>query len=283
MLAVTGTGAHAQNKTIEHSDTTAKRSHWVAGTTYQSDDVYLGRKDSVSIPYITPSIGYHDKSGLFITGSASYLPGKNANRIDVATIEGGYSYTSDKFNAEFSAAKDFYSDQSFAVTSAIKGRLSASLSYDFGPIEPSMDLGAEFSDNADIGVTLGLGHSFEIIEDHFEVAPTFHVNAATQNFYGNYFSKRRYSAKRSGTNSNIVASIASASKLQLMDYEFEATFEYTIDKKLKLNFTPTLAIPVNPMTITLTDKSTGGNKTARNTTENLNTTFFFSLGFAYTF
>lgn len=283
ILTVTGLRARAQEKTGNNGDTTEKRSHWVVGTTYQSDNVYLGRKDSVSTPYITPSIGYHDKSGLFITGSLSYLPGNDANRIDVGTIEGGYSYSSDKFNAEFSAAKDFYSDQSFAVTSAIKGRLSTSLSYDFGPIEPSMDLGADFSDNTDIGVTLGLGHSFEIIEDHFEVDPTFHVNAATQNFYGNYFSKRRYSAKRPGGNSNITASIANASKLQLMDYEFEAPFEYTIEKKLKLNFTPTLAIPVNPTAITLTDKTAGSNKTSRTATENLNSTFFFSLGFSYTF
>lgn len=95
IITVTGLRARAQEKISKNGDSTEKRSHWVVGTTYQSNDVYLGRKDSVSIPYITPSIGYHDKSGLFITGSVSYLPGNNANRIDVATIEGGYSYTSD--------------------------------------------------------------------------------------------------------------------------------------------------------------------------------------------
>ncbi|GGB21091.1 hypothetical protein GCM10011511_51050 [Puia dinghuensis] len=286
MLAVTTIDARAQLKTIakpvKKDSTEKKESHWVFGATYLSNSVYLGRKDSVAVPYLTPSIGYHDKSGLFITGSISYLPGSGENRIDLSTIEAGYSHATDNFNIEVSAAKDFYSDASFAVTSAISGRLSAYLSYDFGFIEPSLDLGAEFSDNTDIGVGLGLGHSFSIIEDHFEVDPTLHANLATQNYYASYYSKRRYNPKRqSKTGNSINASLGNASSFQIMDYEFEAPFEYTIGKKLKLNFTPTLAIPVNPSTVTL--MTTSGNRTiTQTTTEDLSTTFYFSLGFSYT-
>lgn len=279
----TGTGARAQERSPKKDSTAKKESHWVFGATYQNNDVYLGRRDSVAIPYITPSIGYHDKSGFFVTGSASYLPASGENRFDVGTIEAGYSHTSDKFNAEVSAAKDFYSDQSFAVTSEIKGRLAASLSYDLGFIEPSIDLGAEFSDKADIGAGLGLGHSFTLIEDRFEVDPTVHVNAATQNFYGSYYSKRRYSAKRTGGNpKNIAASIANAAQFRIMDYELEAPFEYTIMKKLKLTFTPTLAIPVSPSTVTLVSKSTGNTANKQSSVENLSSVFYFSLGFSYT-
>jgi len=270
-------------QTLPQKDAAKKESHWVFGATYLSNDVYLGRRDSVAIPYFTPSIGYHDKSGFFVTGSASYLPASGENRIDVGTIEAGYSHSSDKFNFEISGAKDFYNDQSFAVTSEIKGRLSSSLSYDLGFIEPSLDLGAEFSDKVDIGIGFGLGHSFTIIEDRFEVDPTVHVNGATQNFYGSYFSKRRYSANRKGSNAqSIAASIANASQFQIMDYELEAPFEYTLQKKLKLTFTPTLAIPVNPTTVTLVGKSTGNTTNKQSSVENLTSVFYFSLGFSYT-
>jgi len=282
-LVLFSCAALAQEKTPKKDTTEPKKSHWVIGATYQSDAVYLGRKDSVSIPYITPSIGYHDKSGFFVTGSLSYLPGSGENRIDVGTVEAGYSYTSDKFNAEVSAAKDFYGDQSFAVTSEIGARLSTSLSYDFGPVEPSLDLGAEFSGNVDIGVGLGIAHSFTIIEDHFEVDPSFHINMGSQNYYANYYSKRRYSAKRQGGNpKNISASLANPSKFQVMDYEFEAPFEYAVNKKLKFSFTPTLALPVNPSTVTLNSKTGGNNTASQTTTENLSSTFYFSLGFSYT-
>ena len=280
------TGAHvrAQGIVPKKDSTKKKESHWVFGATYQSNDVYLGRKDSVAVPYLTPSIGYHDKSGLFITGSFSYLPGADENRIDVSTVEAGYSHSSDKFNVELSVAKDFYSDQSFAVTSEIKGRFSASLSYDLGFIEPSLDLGAEFSDQADIGIGFGVGHSFTIIEDVFEVDPTVHVNGATQNFYGNYYSKRRYNPNRKGGNSKntTAASLANASQFQIMDYEFEAPFEYTVKKKLKFNFTPTIAIPVNPSTVTTVSKSTGNTATTQTSVESLSSVFYFSLGFSYT-
>jgi hypothetical protein len=284
ILTATRIDAQDQVKTPKQESTAKKTSHWVVGANYLSNNVYLGRKDSIVTPYITPSIGYHDKSGFFISGSVSYLPGNGENRIDMSTVEGGYSYASDKFNVEVSAAKDFYSDQSFAVTSEINGRLSASLSYDFGILEPSLDLGMEFSGTPDIGLGFGLGHSFTIIDDIFETDPAVHINAATQNFYANYFSKRRYSAKRpgGGKTQNIAAGLANASKLQIMDYEFEAPFEYTIKKKLKLNFTPTLAIPINPSAVTLSTQTSGNKPATQTATENLSSTLYFSLGFSYT-
>jgi len=282
--------AEAQQKP-PHKDSPSpnKSSHWQAGVTYQSDDVYLGRKDSASVPYITPSIGYHDKSGLFIAGSVSYLPGNGENRIDVSTLEGGYSYSSDNFNAEFSAAKDFFSDQSFAVNSEIMGRLSASLSYDFGFIEPSFELGANFSDKPDFGLGIGVEHSFSVIEDRLEIDPAFHVNAASQNYYANYYNKRRYSNNRKGnkhggtTTSTVTAGVMDASRFQIMDYELSAPIEYTM-KKWKFNFSPTLAIPVNPSVVTITSKpSGGGSGTSQTSTESLSNTFFWTLGVSYTF
>ena len=213
----------AQTKPGARDGAGKKTSHWVAELAYQSDEVYLGRKDSVAAPYFTPSIGYHDKSGLYLTGSMSYLPKTGDSRIDVVTIEGGYSYTSDDLSAAVSVAKDFYSDQSYVVSAEISGRVSAHLSYDLGFIEPSVDLGASFGVNPDAVLGFGLEHSFSFLEEKLEIDPTFRVNAGTQQYYANYYNKRRYSTKRSGPKGNntasITATLANPSRFQVMDYE----------------------------------------------------------------
>lgn len=282
-----GSGAWAQGKPVKKDSPTERNSHWIAELAYQSNDVYLGRRDSVSVPYITPSIGYHDKSGLFLTGSFSYLPKTGMTRIDVVSIESGYSYTSDDLSAEVSVAKDFYSDQSYAVNSEIKGRVSAHLSYDLGFVEPSVDLGASFAENTDVGLGFGLEHSFSFLKEKLEIDPAFRANMGTQNYYANYYSKRRYSAKRNATKGNNAAStmanLANASRFQVMDYEWESSMEYKLDKRIKFSFTPTLAIPVNPSTVTLVTRSSGNTTSSTTSTEDLSPAFYFSLGVSYTF
>jgi len=276
--------ASAQEKAAKKDSIAPKKSHWVAGLTYQNNDVYLGRRDSVAIPYLSPSFGYHDRSGFFITASASYLLTPGEQRFDAGSIEGGYSYESDHFSTEITAAKDFFSDRSFAVTSEILGRLSGHFSYDFDVIEPFVDIDANFSEKTDMAFGLGAEHSFSIIENVLETDPAFHINFASQNFYNGYYGKRRYNPNRKNSNSStsVTAAIANASKMQLMDYELEAPIEYNWRKKLKLNFTPTLAIPENPATVTTTTKTTGGKNTTQTTTESLNGVFYFSVAITYT-
>jgi hypothetical protein len=42
-----------------------KDSYVLTDISYQNDAVYLGRFDSITSPYIVPSIGYYDASGFF--------------------------------------------------------------------------------------------------------------------------------------------------------------------------------------------------------------------------
>ena len=278
--------AWAQVKPVKKNNATEKSSHWISELAYQSNDVYLGRRDSVSVPYITPSVGYHDRSGLFLTGSFSYLPNVGASRIDVVTIEGGYSYMSDDLSFEISAAKDFYSDQSYAVSSEINGRVSAHLSYDLDFIEPSLDFGANFAQSSDVVLGFGLEHSFSFLKEKLEIDPAFRANMSTQNYYANYYSKRRYSQQRNtgkGNNAaSTTASLANASRFQIMDYEWESSVEYKLNKRIKFSFTPTLAIPVDPSTVTLVTKSSGNTTSSTTSTEDLSPVFYFSLGVSYT-
>jgi hypothetical protein len=131
---------------------------------------------------------------------------------------------------------------------------------------------------------LGLEHTFSLVNEQLEINPAFRINAGTQNYYASYYGNRRYSQKRYTRNntSSITASLGDASRFQVMDYEWESSVEYKLTKKLKFSFTPTLAIPVNPSTVTLVTKS--GNSTSTTvSTESLSTSFYFSLGVNYTF
>ena len=98
--------ANAQDQPQEKKD----KSYFQVGLKYLSDNVYLGRKDSATISYITPTLGYYNKSGFYITGGISYQPNNGANRIDLATIEAGYDFSiKDKFYGGLYAGKYFYS------------------------------------------------------------------------------------------------------------------------------------------------------------------------------
>lgn len=64
---------------------------------FMNDAVYLGRKDSISAPYLYPSITYFNKTGLYATGSFSFLTKSNESRIDLFLGTIGYEINSKKF------------------------------------------------------------------------------------------------------------------------------------------------------------------------------------------
>jgi len=275
----------AQLKQVEKQ--TPNKSYWIAGIKYLSDNVYLGRKDSVAVPYITPSLGYHDKSGLYFNSSFSYIPVSGENRIDAWALEGGYSHATEKFNFEVSVSKEFYNKQSFNVNSEVKGRMDTYLSYDLGFVEPSLQAGVNFASNPDFGFGLGLEHSFSAADNKLEISPSFLTNVGTGNYYADYYNKRRYSPNRKGKKQgnityDITANLSGASKFQLMDFEFSLPVNYTL-KKFVLNFTPTYALPTHPSDVTLLVKPSSGNSYSQTATEKLENVFFWSLGLTYKF
>lgn len=48
-----------------------KESYFKADLNYLNDLVYLGRRDSIAVPYLTATIGYYHKSGFYLTGALS--------------------------------------------------------------------------------------------------------------------------------------------------------------------------------------------------------------------
>ena len=256
-------------------------SNFKIGVSYLSDNVYLGRKDSVKIPYLTPTIGYYHKSGLFISASASYL--STEKRIDAYNLEGGYSFSKRKWDGEISVGKSFYNDQSYSVKSEVSGSATAYISYDANWIKPSLGGSLDFGSTTDYGATFGIEHTFYTLNGNMDITPTLMANASTQNYYDNYYKKRKYAKTRKGKTVplDITANTLGAANFKIMDYEASLPINYTV-KGFTFNFTPTAAMPVNPNSVMITVKSGQGPGQSRTFVENVGTTFFWTLGLTYT-
>lgn len=263
-----------------------KKSYAMAGLSYLNDNVYLGRKDTVRLPYLTFTIAYYHKSGFFIDGDVNYLASSDS-RIDAVDFDAGYSFTANKYSGEATFSKYFYSSQSTNVKSAVKSSLSYFNSYDFGCIMPTFTAFLNFANKTDIGGILGLEHTFYAIDDKLDITPTFTANASTQNYYNNYYKTRRYTIKRkkkapvTGV-ASITGVVENASDLKVLDYEASIPVDFQVGK-FTFSANPVYAFPVNPSLVQVTTIKANNTSTTRVNTEKIKNTFFVTLGLTYKF
>ena len=97
---------------------------------YISDAIYMGRKDSISAPYLYPSITYYHKSGFYANGSFSYLTKSNESRIDLFLLTAGFEFSVKKFDGDLSVTKYFFNEDSYNVISEVQADFTAAFSYD---------------------------------------------------------------------------------------------------------------------------------------------------------
>lgn len=260
-------------------------SYFEAGIDYLSNNVYLGRHDSLRIPYLTPTISYYNKTGFYATGSLSYLASRANSEVDLLALGAGYSYVKNKFSADLSLEKDFYNSASKNVRAETKGSLNATVSYDPGFIQPVLQGGMVFNIKNDYYAGFGLSHAFYFDDDNFQIDPSFLINASTQNYYNAYYSKRKYKVKRKNGTVALTSTRAylpNTSQFKIMDYELSVPVEYALGNFI-FNFTPAESIPVNPNVAVVTVTPPSGNAVTKTKTEKLSSIFYWSAGFTYTF
>ena len=262
-----------------------EKSYFEAGLSYLSNNVYLGRHDSLKIPYLTPSFYYYNKSGFYAGTSVSYLSNAGISRVDLVEVEAGYAFTRNKFSGILSLEKDFYNSQSKNVKAETKGSLDGTFSYDFGFIKPLLQGGIDFNSRDDYSAGFGLSHSFFFADDNFEINPTLLINASTQNYYNSYYTKRKFATK--GKNHPVAvtttkAYLPNASEFKIMDYEFSLPMDYSLGKFI-FDITPTDVLPVNPNVTVVTVTPPSGISVTRTRTEKLSNIFYWSAGITYDF
>lgn len=158
-LCLFGLQVHA-----EDSDTIkVKKSNFVVGLKYLSNNVYLGRVDSANIMYLVPTISYYHKSGLHIGASLSYQLDAGLNKIDAFSFEAGYDFSiGKKLTGGVSLEKYFYDMNSISLNSVNDFGLTSNFAYDFNIVSLSAGAGLAFNDKTDVITEIGLNRSFEI-------------------------------------------------------------------------------------------------------------------------
>jgi hypothetical protein len=261
----------------QDSTSKTKSSYFKASTSYLTNSVYGGRKDSLATPYITPAIGYYDKSGFFVKGSLSYLAATGDSRIDLFSLETGYDFTiNDKLSGGIYGSKYFYNNSSTSVRSESKGGLGGSLTYDPGAITFSGGLDLSFASKTDINVSGSLAHGFYFGDkgNEWSISPSVAVNLGTQNYYQDYIKNRKSKSGSRGRGGNTggtsTIQTTSSSNFGILDYELSLPITYD-GNKWGLFFTPTYAIPKNPISIA---SSTGSGYVS----EKLDNSFYAEFG-----
>ncbi|MDX1828098.1 MAG: hypothetical protein R3342_01000 [Lutibacter sp.] len=255
---------------------------------YVSDAVFMGRKDSISTPYLYPSLTYHHKSGFYVTSSLSYLTKENQSRVDLFLASIGFDFASDNFSGDFSVTKYFFNNDSYNVISDIEADLTATLSYDFNIVNLSATASSYFnkSSSSDIFLSSEISHDFISSNAKFQISPTAGIYLGSQNFYEEYYINTKIRSQGTGGSGNgsgtggvtettiTTIEIQESQKFNVMAYELSLPMWYT-EKSFTISFLPAVVFPENEATL-LIDETTV-------VKENLKETFYWIVGLTYTF
>jgi len=259
---------------------------------FMNDAVYLGRKDSISAPYLYPSITYFNKTGLYATGSFSFLTKSNESRIDLFLGTIGYEINSKKFSGDISFTKYFFNTDSYNVISEVEADLTGTLGYDFDVFNLNLSLTNFFNKNStsDIFLSSEISHDFVSTDRKFQISPTMGIFLGSQNFYKEYYIYNRFGSERStgsgqgagqGTGSTAdpiettttTVVLEESEKFDLMAVEFSIPIWY-MAKPFTVSFLPVLVVPQNPATLTVDSAIYE---------EDLENTFYWMVGLSYRF
>lgn len=264
-----------------------KKSYFKLQTSYLTNSVYAGRKDSVALPYITPGIEYNHKSGFYVGANMSYLA-NSSSRIDLWSLYTGYTFdTIGKFSSNIYLYKSFYNSNSGNVQSDVTFSTGLATTYNNKIANITLDGNFMFGTKTDFSLLLSADHSFEFgDEENYSLAitPSITTYFGSSGYYQNYRYKIRKPSGGGGVPQNVNVTISSPNTFQLMS--FDLAIPLTYDKeKWGLFITPTYSIAVNPITTTI--KATGPNggniilpyfNIPRTETEKISNTFFAEFG-----
>lgn len=264
-------------------------SYVLMDVSYMNDAVFMGRRDSITAPYLLPSIGYYDKSGLFIDATVSYLTSSNEQRVDLFYLTGGYLFDSNNWSGGVSGTAYFYNEESYNVQSEVVADITGLISYDFKLLELSVYVSSYFNKNSSPDIFLGFmaDHTFRAFDDHLLFAPGFSVYAGSQYFYEEYYTTSRLGNRKSASSGQgsgqsgitdsgtevITVQIDEASEFNILNMELSFPMQYHFDQFI-LSFTPIWAFPQTSATLT-TDEGVFE--------EDLDNVFYWSIGISYWF
>lgn len=281
LFVCTGTDLFAQKTTKEGSNT--EESYFLTDLSYMNDAVFMGRRDSVAAPYLLPSIGYYDKSGLFLDVSASYLTSPEEQRVDLFLATVGFLFNAKNWRGEISGTAYFYNEDSYNVQSEVVGDITGILSYDLKALELSVYASTYFNNSGSPDIFLGFlaDHTFYSCNRSLLITPRASLFAGSQYFYQEYYStsrlgNRKGQGKGAGSTESLATTsveIAEASEFNLLNLELSIPLQYHHNHFI-FSFTPVWALPQSTATLS-TELGVFE--------EELENVFYWSAGISYWF
>lgn len=257
-----------------------KASYFKFQTTYLTNAVYAGRKDTAALPYITPSIEYNHKSGLYLGASISYLANNNS-RIDLWSVDLGYDFKLMKnITANININKPFYNNQSRNVQSDVKFFTGGSLNYSTKAITLSATGNVMFGSESDFSMIISMSHNFEWEsknKTYWSISPSIYTYLGSIGFYQNY--KFNRINPRNNLPQTVNVTISSPNKFQIMAFDFSVPI-YFDRTKWGIFAMPTFAFPVNPVITTYKVTGPFGGVIIPETkiSENISNSFYSEFG-----
>lgn len=226
------------------------------GFDYTNTNVYMGRADRKDAAVLAPDLGYTFSNGIFLTGSADFIPSHKSKVLDNGSLELGYIYNlTDYLEGSISFTKMFYAAHSTRISSSVSSEFNANLDFNNDILSPGLDIGYAIGKTGtgnDIFLSPDLSHKlvFEKVfghNDRLTLSPTVQLNAGTQHFYSNDFAVKRTTVKRNAKAFRPqVVNISELNKLSLLDYELSLPITYSL-KPFLFSFNPVLALPQNTL------------------------------------
>lgn len=267
-----------------------EKDHFKIGFNFLSNNVFLGRVDSVSTPSLTPKLSYTFKSGIYLSGSMDIITNRKKNKLDGGEIELGYDYTKDD-NLEFGASftKLFFNSTSTQVDASISSELNGYVDYNIADIiTPNLSLTYQIGKsgvNGDFLINPSLSHEFLIESvfgdnDKLTISPEAGLNYGSQNFYSGYL-ERKGKISRKGVNATYNSYIDALGTYSLLDYELTMPVVYKTGG-FSISIIPSIAFAKeNLPTSTAADKLI--TESIQKTAPVKPNVFYLSAGLAYRF
>ncbi|MCU0399078.1 MAG: hypothetical protein MUC73_13370 [Cyclobacteriaceae bacterium] len=282
MLILTVSGWAQSSKLAPYDSIQNKdRSEIRIGLRYTSDYFFMGRNDSAPAPYLSPSLAYYHKSGLFLRGNLSYLTAEGQQRVDLISFTGGYDYYGTRLALGASVTEYIFSDESYVVQAEMSTYINTYAGYDFNLFMLFADASLGISDGTDLFLTFDISRMFFTLHNRLTILPSLAMNMGTQRYYDQYYQYRspesgfdnRGNGKGNGgqqppTQPTTEVFITESDQFQILDYEASLQLTYKLNP-VRIFTIGTWTFPVNPATVVVDGVTE---------TETLNNGFFWTVG-----
>lgn len=220
-----------------------------AGVNYQSALHYFGRTDSLQSSGLFPTVGFQSSTGLYVQGNFIFVNNKSLPLTYTGTtVEAGYRFPeSAHFSGNLFFTKFLYKDKSTLVQSALSSQTGINLNFlnKIANINTGLDL--KFSNQTDLGATLGLDHLFLIKTGvpgtAFAIDPSAYLYLGTQEFSTTYLAKRNILGIPVSPNTT-----ESVKQFNILSYELSVPVVF-VSGKFNASVTPAFTIPQNLVTV----------------------------------